>query len=152
MKQKFIMLCDGEQLSGQDVVPEPTNKFWLQYYCLHHPCLVACWCLIAPTVNSVEGKNTLVLMHNGIVNRYQLLWDAHTMPEQHWNCRFISILLTIILFRFTFCVFVTLTVLFLFFGPTKVCVKILKSKEGSRFSFVIPWPLSVNTLGTKMTL
>ena len=119
------MLCDGEQLSGQDVVPEPTNKFWLQYYCLHHPCLVACWCLIAPTVNSVEGKNTLVLMHNGIVNRYQLLCGAHTVLEPHRGTAAFFLFYSLSSFStFSFYVFVTLTVLFL--GASLVCVNNLK--------------------------
>ena len=63
-----------------------------------------------------KGKHTLVLIHSGIVNRYQLLCDAHTVLEQHrGNCSFISILLIIVLFHFFFYgVFVTLTVTVLF--------------------------------------
>ena len=30
----------------------------------------------------IKGKSTLVLMHSGIVNGYQLLCSAHTVPEQ----------------------------------------------------------------------
>ena len=33
--------------------------------------------------NHIKGNITLVFFHSGIVNIYQLLCDAHTVPEQH---------------------------------------------------------------------
>ena len=33
--------------------------------------------------NHIKGYITLVLMNSGIVNRYQLLCDAHTVLEPH---------------------------------------------------------------------
>ena len=39
--------------------------------------LVACWCLIY-----IKSKSTLVLMHSGIGNGYQLVCDARTMPKK----------------------------------------------------------------------
>ena len=51
---------------------------------------------------NIRGNFTLVLMHSGIVNK--LLWDAHTVLEQH-TCRgtvALFVLLTIILFLFFF--------------------------------------------------
>jgi len=66
--------------------------------------LVTCWCLIiVPTVNHIRGKSTLVLMHSGIVNGYQLLCDAHTVSEQHRGTSALFLFYTIVLFRF-FCI------------------------------------------------
>ena len=33
--------------------------------------------------NNIKGNTTVVLMHSGIVNRYQLLCDGHTVLEPH---------------------------------------------------------------------
>ena len=67
-------------------------------------------------------------MHSGIVNGHKLLCDAHAVSEQHRGTAalFLFILLTIVLFHLSFYVFVTLTVLFHFFGASIVCVYNLK--------------------------
>ena len=40
--------------------------------------------LMAQTVSHIKGTIiSLVLMHSGIVNGYQLLFDAHTVLERH---------------------------------------------------------------------
>ena len=45
--------------------------------------LVACSCLIAPTVQPHLGQQYFVLMYSGIVNGYQLLCDVHTVLKPH---------------------------------------------------------------------
>ena len=47
--------------------------------------LVACWCrqVMAQSVTLRATEISLVLMHSGIVNGYQLLCDAHTVLEPH---------------------------------------------------------------------
>ena len=78
-----------------------------------------------------------VLMHSDIVNGDQLQCDAHTMPKRHRGTEAIFLYYSLSSFSaFSFCVFVILTVLFLFLGASSVCVNNL---EGSRFSLVIPW-------------
>ena len=42
-------------------------------------CLPPCGMLV-PNGNHIKGIITLVLMHNDIVNMYQPLCDAHTVP------------------------------------------------------------------------
>ena len=64
----------------------------------------------------IKGNNNLVLMHTGSVNGYQLLCDAHTVPEQHRGTAAFSILLSIVLFHLYFYVFVTLDSPFSFLG------------------------------------
>ena len=82
---------------------------------------------MAPTFNHIKGNtnNTLVLMHSGIVNRCQLLLDDPTVPEQLRGIAtlflFYSILFFSSIWLYLF-VFVTLTVLFLFWGASIFCV------------------------------
>ena len=47
------------------------------------------------SLTTLRATEIFVLMHSGIVNGYQLLCDAHTVPEQHrgiaalflfWEC------------------------------------------------------------------
>ena len=45
--------------------------------------IVVRWYPIAPTVLNFKGNVSIFLMHSGIVNGCQLLFDAHTLPEQH---------------------------------------------------------------------
>ena len=63
-------------------------------------------------------------MHSAIVNGYQLLCDTHTVPEEHRESAALYFSFThyhpFLLF---FCVFVTLPVLFIFWGASIVCVK-----------------------------
>ena len=56
--------------------------------------LVACY-------NLSTLRTYLVLMHS-IVNGYQLLCDAHTLPKQHRVTTVYFFLITIVLFRFFF--------------------------------------------------
>ena len=46
---------------------------------------MACWCrqVMAQAVTLRATVISLVLMHSGIVNGYQLLCDAHTVLEPH---------------------------------------------------------------------
>ena len=60
-------------------------------------------------------------MHSNIVNGHELMCFAHTV-EQHRGTAALFVLLTILLFRFFFLNFVTLTVLFLYLGASIVCV------------------------------
>ena len=84
-------------------------------------------------------------MHSNIVNGQKLLWDAHTVLVQHRGTAALFVLLTVVLFAFSFCMFVTLTVLFLFLGASIV----KQSKEDSRLFCDSPTGhLSVHTLGT----
>ena len=55
-------------------------------------------------LNHIKGNRTLVLMHSGIVNGYQLLCDAHTVPEPHRGtaCSFFSILFIVFFPLFLF--------------------------------------------------
>ena len=50
------------------------HRLLTYHYTTSNDALVACWCrqVMAQAV-------TLGLMHSGIVNGYQLLWDAHTV-------------------------------------------------------------------------
>ena len=62
-------------------------------------------------VNHIKGNITLVLMHSGIVNGYQLLCNAHTVLEPQRGTAafflFVSLLL-LSFYAFSFYVFVTL--------------------------------------------
>ena len=61
-------------------------------------------------ISHIKGNSTLVLVHSGIVNGHQLLCDALTLLESHrGTAAFFFFLLTIVLFHFSFYVFVTLT-------------------------------------------
>jgi len=89
---------------------------------------------------------SLVLMHSGIVNGHQLLCDAHTVLLQHRETAgFLCI--TIILFYFFVCLSLWQ---FLFYDASIVCFSNL-----TRAAELVFWfpsgPLSVNTIGTKMT-
>ena len=66
--------------------------------------LVACWCrpVMAQAVTLRATLISLVHMHSGIVNGYQLLCDAHTVLEPHRGTVAFSFLLTIVLFHFYF--------------------------------------------------
>ena len=75
---------------------------------------------MAQTVNHIKGNISLVLMHSGIVNGYQLLCDAHTVLE----LQLFSFYSLLSFSTFSFYVFVTLTVLLL--GASLVCVYNLK--------------------------
>jgi len=111
--------------------------------------LVACRCLIITGIH-IKGNSTLVLMHSGIVNGYQLLSDAHTTGTG-WGTTALCLIYSLSSFSaFSFCVFVILTVLFLSWVPLYSIVCVNNLKENSRFSLVIPWPrpLTVHTLGT----
>ena len=56
--------------------------------------------------NHIKGTALFVLMHRSIVNRYQLLCDAHTVLEPHRGTAAFSFLLTIVLIHFfCFCVY-----------------------------------------------
>ena len=70
------------------------------------------------TLASIKGNINLVLMHCNIVNG-QLLCYVHT--EQHWGNGAIFLYYSLSSFSFAFCVFVTLTVPFLFWGASIVC-------------------------------
>ena len=66
-----------------------------------------------------------VLMHGGIVNGYQLLYDAHIVLEHHRGTAAFFLFYSLLSFStFSFYVFVPLTVLFL--GASLVCVNDLK--------------------------
>ena len=66
-------------------------------------------------------------MHSGIVKEYQLLCDAHTVPEQHRGTTALFLFYSLSsLPTFSFYVFVTVTVLFLFLGASIVCVNNLE--------------------------
>ena len=99
--------------------------------------LVTCWCLIiVPTVNHIRGKSTLVLIHSEIVNGYQLLCDAHTVPELHRGTTALFLFyLHSSLSTFSFYMFVTPTVIFLFLGASIVCVNNLKRTVDSVLLF-----------------
>ena len=77
---------------------------WLFMY------LVASWCLIiAPTGINIKGKSTLVFMHSGIVNGYQLLCDVHTVLKPHRGTEAFFLFYSLSSFStFSFYVFVTL--------------------------------------------
>ena len=46
--------------------------------------LTACGMLVSHTQFSYnKGNNTIVLMHSGIVNKYPLLCETHTVSKQH---------------------------------------------------------------------
>ena len=78
---------------------------------------------MAQAVNHIKGYITLVLMHTGIVNGYQLLCDAHTVLEPHRGTAALFLFDSLSSFStFSFFVFVTLTVLFLFLGASIGCV------------------------------
>ena len=75
-------------------------------------------------ISHIKGYITLVLMHNGIVNGYQLLCDAHTVLEPRRGTA--AFLLTVFRFHFFFlCVFQSDSPFFLFLGASihVVCVK-----------------------------
>jgi len=83
---------------------------------------VACWRL-GTNIATFRATALFVLMHSGIVNGYQLMCDAHTVLEPHRG--------TAVFFSFTHyrpipLFLFTLTVLFLFFGASLVCVNNLK--------------------------
>ena len=64
---------------------------------------------MAQTVNHIKGNISLVLMHSGIVNEYQLLCDAHTVLEPHKGTAAFSFFYSLSSFStFSFYVFVTL--------------------------------------------
>ena len=65
-------------------------------------------------------------MHGGIVNGYQLLCDAHTILEPHRGTAAFFYFARYRPFNFSFYVFLTLTVVFLFLGASIVCVNNLK--------------------------
>ena len=66
-------------------------------------------------ISHIKGNSTVVLMHSGIVNWHQLLCDAHSVLEPHMETAALFIFHTLSSFStFSFYVFVTLTVLFLF--------------------------------------
>ena len=69
-----------------------------------------------------KAKDTIILMHSGIVNGYQLLCNAHSVSEQPrggLQLYFCSTHFRPFVISF---VFVTLTVLFLFWGTSLFCV------------------------------
>ena len=101
---------------------------------------------MAQTVNHIKGNISLVLMHSGIVNGYQLLCDAHTVLEPHRGTAAFFLFYSLSSFStFSFYVFVTLD------SPFLGCLYSLckQSMEDSRLSCESPTGhLSVNTLGT----
>ena len=83
----------------------------VSYYCIKSFC-------------HIKDNIYFVLMHNNIVNGYQLLCHTHTVPEQHRKTADIF-LYYFVLFCFFFCVFVTLR--FIFLGTSIVCFNNLKT-------------------------
>ena len=68
------------------------------------------------TVATLRVKLLFVLMHSGIENGYQLLCIAYTVSEQHRGTAALFLFYSLSFFStFSFHVFVTLTVLFLFY-------------------------------------
>ena len=65
--------------------------------------------------NHFKGNITIVLMHDGIVNGYQLMCAAHTVLEPHRGTSFFLFYSLSSFSTFSFYVFVILTVLFLWF-------------------------------------
>ena len=62
-------------------------------------------------------------MHNGIVNGYQLLCDAHTVLELHRGTAALFLFYSLLSFStFSFYVFVTLDSPISFLGASVVCV------------------------------
>ena len=75
-------------------------------------------------------------MHSGIVIVHQLLCDAHTVLEPHRGTAALFLFYSLSSFSaFSFYVFVTLTVLFLFLGASIVCVNNLKMTANLALSF-----------------
>ena len=72
--------------------------------------------------NHIKGNISLVLMHSGIVNGYQLLCDAHTVLEPHRGTAALFLFHSLLMSfsTFSFYVYVTITVLFLFLGASIV--------------------------------
>ena len=73
---------------------------------------------------TLRATALFVLMHIGIINGQQLLCDAHTVLEPHSGTAAFFFLFTHYrpFSTFSFYVFVTLTVLFLFLGASIACV------------------------------
>ena len=61
-------------------------------------------------------------MHSNIVNGHKLLCDAHTVLEKHVGIPALFVSLSIVIFRFSFSLFVTLKFLFIFLGASIVCL------------------------------
>ena len=89
-------------------------------------------------ISHIKSNITLVLMHIiGIVNGYQLLFDAHTVLEPHRGTAAFFYFTRYHPFPLFLCTCLSLlTVLFLSLGASIVCVNNLK--EETRFSLVIP--------------
>ena len=88
-------------------------------------------------ISHIKGNSTVVLMHSGIVNGHQLLCDAHTVLEPHRGTAALFLFYSLSFFStFSFYVFVTLTVLFLFLGASIVCVNNLYRTADC---LAIPW-------------
>ena len=76
------------------------------------------------TIFSQMKGNSIVLMHCSIsiVNGYQLMCDANSIPEQHRGTAALFLVYSLSSFSsFSFYMFVTLTVLFLFLGASIHC-------------------------------
>ena len=69
-------------------------------------------------------------MHNANVNGYQLMYDAHTLLEQHRGTAALFPFYSLSSFSaVSFCVFVILTLLFLFLGASLVSFNSLTRQD-----------------------
>ena len=89
------------------------------------PCGMLVSITYGTNISRIKGNSTLVFIHSGIVNGYQLLFDAHTVLEPHRGTAALFLYYSLSSFStFSFYVFVTLAVPFLVLGASIVCVKI----------------------------
>merc|ERR1719239_2070531 len=102
-------------------------------------CPRLCCLLVSYGNNSLatlRATSLFVLMHSGIVSGYQLLCDSHTVLEPHRGTAAIFLFYSLLSFyTFSFYVFITLIVLFLFLGASLVCGNNLKRKADLSLCF-----------------
>ena len=58
-------------------------KYVANFFYISCPCDMLVSLTYGTNISHSKGNSTLVLMHSGIVNGYQLLFDAHTVLELH---------------------------------------------------------------------
>ena len=122
----------GIIFGNSDIIFRSFTSFSIDPPLRHVGCLI-----IAPTDIYVKGKSTLVLMHSGIVNGYQLLiLCQNNIGELQL---FISISLTIVLFRFFFFCVCHSDSPISFFGASIVYVNNLKRTVDSVLCFPDVW-------------
>ena len=136
-KVKFLAFltfkCQFSGGSGVDLV----NLYKLTLSSTLYTAIMAGWRHIEPTVSHIKGNINIDLMHSGIVNRYHLLCYAHTVPERHKGTSALFVFYSLSSFSaFTFWCFCHSGSSIFFLG----CLYSLcqQSKDGSRFSLVIP--------------